>query len=156
MRYWKKPFMKKELCICRGHRAWRIRFRGLRREWLYIWRNELGKMKNTHPGRSSGVCIFHLPEPAVRRNHQPLVLCSQFHFQLLCQGGNDLVQIAYDTVIRYVKDRSGLILVDGNDEVGFFHTCQVLDRTGNTDCEVYVRTNGLTGLSNLQILRLPS
>ncbi len=32
----------------------------------------------------------------------------------------------------------------------------MLDRTGDTDCEVYMRTNGLTGLADLQILRLPA
>ena len=70
-------------------------------------------------------------------------------FDLLGQQRNNLVQIAYDTVVCYVKDRSCLILVDGNDDVRFFHTCQMLNRSGDTDCEVYVRANGLTGLSNL-------
>ena len=32
----------------------------------------------------------------------------------------------------------------------------MLDRTGDTDCEVYVRTNSLTSLSNLKIFRLPA
>jgi len=32
----------------------------------------------------------------------------------------------------------------------------MLDCSGNTDCEVYVRTNGLTSLSNLKILRFPA
>ena len=32
----------------------------------------------------------------------------------------------------------------------------MLDRTGDTDCEVYVRTNSLTSLSNLKIFRLPT
>ena len=70
-------------------------------------------------------------------------------FNLLCQQRNNLVQIAYDTVVRYIKDRSCVILVDGNDDIRLFHTCQMLDCSGDTDCEVYVRTNRLTGLSYL-------
>ena len=32
----------------------------------------------------------------------------------------------------------------------------MLNRTGNTNCKVYVRTNGLAGLTNLQIFRFPA
>lgn len=70
-------------------------------------------------------------------------------FDLLGQQRNNLVQIAYDTVVCYVKDRSCLILVDGNDDVSLFHACYVLDCTGYTDCKVYIRTYCLTSLSNL-------
>ena len=82
-----------------------------------------------------------------------LSLCS---LQLFGQSGNDLVQISYDTVVSYIEDRSCLILVDSNNEIRLFHTCYVLNSTGDTDCKVNLRTNGLTGLSNLQILGLPA
>ena len=32
----------------------------------------------------------------------------------------------------------------------------MLDSAGNTDCKVYVGTNGLTGLSNLKVFGLPA
>ena len=32
----------------------------------------------------------------------------------------------------------------------------MLNCTGDTDCKVYMRTNGLTGLSNLQVFGLPA
>ena len=82
-----------------------------------------------------------------------LSLCS---LQLLGQSGNYLVQVAYDTVVSHIEDRRGLILVDGNNEIRLFHTCYMLNSTGDTDCKVNLRTNGLTGLSNLQILGLPA
>ena len=72
------------------------------------------------------------------------------------QERNDLVQIADDTEVSDVEDRSVLVFVDRNDEIGLFHTCHVLDRTGYADREVDLRTDGLAGLADLQILRLPA
>ena len=78
-----------------------------------------------------------------------LSLCS---LQLLGQSGNYLVQVAYDTVVSHIEDRCGLILVDGNNEIRLFHTCYMLNSTGDTDCKVNLRTNGLTGLSTCRSL----
>ena len=57
---------------------------------------------------------------------------------------------------QHIKDRSGFILIDCNNHIRLFHTGYVLNCTGNTDCKVNIRANGLTGLSNLKILRLPA
>ncbi len=81
--------------------------------------------------------------------------CKGF-LEALCKSRNDLVEIAYYAVVSYVEDRCVLILVDGDDKVGLLHTCNVLDGSGDTDCEVNLRSYCLTGLSNLEILGLPA
>ena len=82
--------------------------------------------------------------------------CCFCFFDLLGKNRNDLVQVAYYAVIGNVEDRSRLIFVDGNDDVGLFHTSHVLDGSGDTDGKVNMGTNSLTSLSNLKILRLPA
>lgn len=84
------------------------------------------------------------------------LLCSKIGSDLLGQSGHDLIEVAYDTDIGHVKDGSVLILVDGDDQIGLFHTGHVLDGSGDTDCEVKLRTNCLTCLTNLKILWLPA
>lgn len=37
-----------------------------------------------------------------------------------------------------------------------FHTCYMLDRSGNTDCKIYLRTNCLSCLSYLKIFWFPA
>src|SRR5699024_5308924 len=103
------------------------------------------------------------PEPAaLMHDHQPTDdristrLFSNLSFDCLCQLRNNLKSVAYDTVISHIEDRSVRIFVDGDDDIGLFHTGYVLDRSGDTDCEVYLRTNSFTCLTNLQILRLPA
>ena len=100
------------------------------------------------PASSTGLSCIH--------SIYNLVLCSLCFFDLLGQSRQDLVQIANDAVVSNVEDRSCLIFVNCNDDIRLFHTSQVLNCTGDTDCKVYMRTNGLTGLSNLQVFGLPA
>lgn len=46
-----------------------------------------------------------------------LLFCRQLRAQLLGQGGHNLVQVTHNAIISHVKDRSGIVLVDGNDDV---------------------------------------
>ena len=89
-------------------------------------------------------------------NQSVLVSLGNGSLQLFCQQRHYLVQITNDTIVGDIEDRCILILVDGNDDIGLFHAGNMLDRTGNTDCEVNMRTDSLTSLANLQFLRLPA
>ncbi len=67
-----------------------------------------------------------------------------------------LVQVSYDTVVSNFEDRSIRILIDGNDDVGCLHSCQVLDSAGDTASKVDFRLNGSTRLSNLMRVIYPT
>ena len=73
--------------------------------------------------------------------------------ELFGKHRDDLVNITYYTYIGDTEDRSELVLVDGDDEITLFHTCKVLDGTGDTASHVEGRTDGLTGLWNLNLVR---
>ncbi len=68
---------------------------------------------------------------------------------LLCQRRYNLIQITNNSIIRHIKNRGCLILVDCNDDIGFLHACQMLNRTRDTDGKIYIRAYRLTCLSNL-------
>ena len=65
----------------------------------------------------------------------------------LDQLGNDLEQVAHDAVVSHLEDGSGLVLVHGDDALGILHTSLVLDGTGNTQSNVDLGMDGLTGLA---------
>ena len=77
-------------------------------------------------------------------------------FNSFCQLWNDLVQIANKAVVSNFKDRSCLILVIAmiTSDSSIPATCWIAPE--NTDSKVDLRTNSLTGLANLKILRLPA
>ena len=77
-------------------------------------------------------------------------------FHLLGQLRHNLEQIADDADIRDVKDRSRRVFVDRDDEIRFFHTGQMLNRAGDTAGDVERRTNGFSGLTDLNFLRRPT
>ena len=79
-----------------------------------------------------------------------------FRLEFFGQKRNDLVEITDDTIVSDIEDRCVFILVNSDDVIGFFHTCDMLDGTGDTDCKVDLRTNRLTGLSYLEFLRQPA
>ena len=85
-----------------------------------------------------------------------IILLVLYSLEGLDHLGNDLEEVSYDTVVCDLEDRSGLVLVDGDDQIGLFHTGKVLDRAGDTARNVDLRTDGLTGLADLEILRLPA
>src|SRR5690554_2703244 len=62
-------------------------------------------------------------------------------------------QIRNQAVISNLEDRRFFILVDRNDHLGIRHTGQVLDGTGDADCDVQLRRNDLAGLANLHVVR---
>ena len=80
-------------------------------------------------------------------------LLFDFLFQALGKHRNDLVEITHDTQVSDAEDGSELVLVDGDDEVGLFHTGEMLDGTADTAGHVEVRTDGLTGLTHLTVVR---
>ena len=51
--------------------------------------------------------------------------------QSLRQHGDNLVQVSNDAEVSDAEDGCELVLVDGDDEVGLFHTGQVLDGTAD-------------------------
>src|SRR5690606_22385137 len=71
-------------------------------------------------------------------------LASQFRHQLK--------QVTHQAVIRYLEDRGFLVLVDRNNDLGILHTCQVLDRTGDTNRDVQLGSNDLAGLADLHVV----
>ncbi len=80
---------------------------------------------------------------------------SLLHFllQSLRQHGDNLVQVSNDAEVGDAEDGRKLVLVDGDDEVGLFHTGQVLDGTADTTSHVEVRADGLTRLTHLTVMR---
>ena len=68
----------------------------------------------------------------------------------------DVEQVANDTVVCELKDRSFCILVDCNNVLRGLHTSAVLDCAGNTSSNVQLRRNDLTGLTNLVRVWVPA
>lgn len=60
-----------------------------------------------------------------------MVLWALFLLYLLLQAfgqqGHDFVAVAYDAEVGNTENGGEFVLVDGDDEVGFLHTCKVLD-----------------------------
>ena len=77
-------------------------------------------------------------------------------FDLLDELGNDLVQIADDAVGGNIEDGGVLVLVDGDDVLGILHTGNVLDGTGDAQCNVDAGMHGLAGLTDLMVGRQPA
>ena len=69
----------------------------------------------------------------------------------LDQLGNDLEQVTNDTVVSHLEDGSVLVLVHGDDALGVLHTSLVLDGAGDTQGDVDLGMDGLTGLADLMV-----
>ena len=67
--------------------------------------------------------------------------------------GYRLEQIRYQPVVGYLEDRCIAVIVDRDDNLAFFHTRQVLDRTGYTDRDVQIGRDYLAGLAHLVFIR---
>ena len=108
---------------------------------LFSYKLLIGSSNLTHTGWHTFPCYYIIKHPLLFLREKQgmksaflntgfpasLILC---HFlDLLCKLGNDLIKIAYDTVISYIEDRSVLVLVDGDDDIGLFHSGCVLYST---------------------------
>ena len=72
------------------------------------------------------------------------------------QQRNNLEQVANDAVICHFENRCIVCLVDSDDAFRILHSGFVLNRTGNSQCYVYLRMYGLSGLTNLMIRTDPA
>ena len=70
--------------------------------------------------------------------------------------GNDLEQIADDTVVSHLEDGGGVVLVHGDDALGVLHTSSVLDSAGNAQSNIDLGVHGLAGLTNLMVSGHPA
>src|SRR5690606_4388496 len=53
----------------------------------------------------------------------------------------------------HLEDWSFFVFVDSNNDFRVLHTSQMLDRAGNTNGDVQIWSNDLTGLTNLHVVR---
>src|SRR3954466_5213503 len=75
---------------------------------------------------------------------------------LLGGGRGDLEQVADDAEVGQLEDRRLRVLVDGDDGLGRLHAGPVLDRAGDADRHVQLRRDGLAGLADLELVRVPA
>ena len=80
-----------------------------------------------------------------------IILLVLYSLEGLDHLGNDLEEVSYDTVVCDLEDRSSIVLVYRDDALGILHACLVLDGTGDTESDVDLRVNGLTGLAYLMV-----
>src|SRR5699024_6212204 len=74
---------------------------------------------------------------------------------LLGELRGDRVQVTDDSEVGEVGDRCLGVLVDRDDVLRGLHTGTVLDRTGDPERDVQVRADCLTGLTDLELVRVP-
>src|ERR1700733_2269940 len=72
--------------------------------------------------------------------------------QQFAQFGDDLEQVAHQSVIRHFKNRRLGVLVDGDDGAGVLDAGQMLNRPGDADGDIQLRRNDLPGLAHLQLV----
>src|SRR5688500_2103310 len=72
--------------------------------------------------------------------------------ELLGQLRDDLEQVADQADVGDLEDRRVLVLVDGDDDLAVLHSGKVLDRAGDTDGDINLRSDDLAGLTDLVIL----
>src|SRR6516162_9224782 len=65
---------------------------------------------------------------------------------------NDLEEIADQPVVRNLEDRRLGVLVDRDDHLAVLHPGEMLDRTGDTDGDVKVRSHNLARLPDLIVV----
>lgn len=69
--------------------------------------------------------------------------------QLLDKIGNGVEEIGNESYIGDLEDGCVGVLVDGDNQLGLFHTCQVLDSARDTDSDIQLGSYDFTGLTNL-------
>src|SRR5215469_16017095 len=65
--------------------------------------------------------------------------------------GDDLEEVAYDSVVGYLEDGGVFVFVDGDDGLGALHADEVLDGSGDADGEIELRGDGLAGGADLAL-----
>ena len=83
--------------------------------------------------------------------------CLFFYFNTECESffypfdefGNYILIFTHQTEIGMMENGGFRVIVDGNDFTGFLDSGNVLNGTGNADCNVKFRTYGFPGLTNL-------
>ena len=66
------------------------------------------------------------------------------------------MQVAHDAVVGELEDRRLGILVDRDDRLGGLHAGPVLDGPGDARRDVQLRRDGLAGLADLELVRVPA
>src|ERR1700729_2919240 len=64
-------------------------------------------------------------------------------------GGNELRDVADDTVVGDLEDGGLGVAVNGNDDLAFVHAGEMLDCAGDTDGDVELGLDGFSGLADL-------
>ena len=70
--------------------------------------------------------------------------------------GDDGEQVADDAVVGDLEDGGLGVLVDRDDGLGGLHAGPVLDRAGDPDRHIELRGDGLAGLPDLELVRVPA
>src|SRR5215210_1387400 len=72
------------------------------------------------------------------------------------ESGNDLEDIADNPIVGHLEDRSLPVLVDGDDCPRRAHAGEMLDRSGDAERYVQIRTDDASRLPDLIAVRPPS
>ncbi len=76
--------------------------------------------------------------------------------QFIYDGGNDFLYVAYDAVVGRFEDWRVRVPVDGDDELAFAHSGEMLDSAGDSDGEIELGLHGFSGLPDLLGVGPPS
>ena len=69
---------------------------------------------------------------------------------ILDELGHHFLHTAGNHIVGNLVNGCFGVGVDGNDNAAFLHTCHMLDGTADTAGNIYLRTHGYTGLTDLQ------
>src|ERR1700722_18251138 len=72
--------------------------------------------------------------------------------QQLAQLRDDLEQVPHQSIVRHFENGRFGVLVDGDDGARVLDAGEMLNRTGNTDCDIQLRGDDLAGLPHLQLV----
>eukprot|EP00964_Phaeocystis_antarctica_P147861 scaffold114566_cov63-Phaeocystis_antarctica.AAC.2 len=72
--------------------------------------------------------------------------------ELLLELRQRLEEVGDQAVVGHLEDGRVLVLVDGDDDLGVLHACQVLDRSRQPHRNVQVRRHDLAGLPDLHVV----
>src|SRR5450756_68414 len=98
------------------------------------------------------IACSSLTEPRRRATGSDLLLLAD----VLDELGDDGEQVADDAEVGDLEDRGLGVLVDRDDRLGGLHACPVLDGAGDADRDVQLRRDGLAGLADLELVRVPA